>query len=330
MLDMSSPDFDTPTSTDPILAIDIGGTKLAVGLVNYDGEVLSQSRAPTLARGTPDAMWDGLNRLIDQVLADAGEPAISGVGAGCAGPMVWPEGVVSPTNITAWRLFPLRRKLKERFPGLSVRLHNDAIAMAAAEHWKGGSRGFDNAIGMVVSTGVGGGLIVGGRLVDGGQGNAGHIGHIVVDPNGPICACGGRGCLEAIARGPATAAWAVENGWTPRGPGAANDARTLATDARDGDEIAIAAYNRAGTAVGIALVSAAALLDLDVAVVGGGLMQAGELLFAPMRQAFADHAGMTFVKRMRIVPAELDQDAGLVGAAAFVARGHQYWSPHDD
>ena len=312
-----------------ILAIDIGGTKMAVGLVDGEGNATHVDRTPSPANQRGDAMWDALNRLLDSVLESAGNPRITGVGVGCAGPMIWPEGVVSPTNIVGWREFPLRRKLKERFVDIPVRLHNDAICMAIAENWKGAAAGHDNALGMVVSTGVGGGLIVGGRLVDGGFGNAGHIGHIVIDPSGPACRCGGRGCLEAIARGPATVAWAVEEGWTPSNSGDPLDGKTLAEDARNGDEVAIAAFRRAGSAVGVGLASVAALLDLDIAVIGGGLVQSGDLLMAPIKQAFEEHAGMTFVKRMKIVPAELDQLAGVVGAAALFADGDRYWSPVD-
>lgn len=312
-----------------ILAIDIGGTKMAAGLVDRDGNVAFVDRTPSPANQRGDAMWDALNRLLDTVLDATGHPPITGVGVGCAGPMIWPEGVVSPTNIVGWRDFPLRRKLKERFVGIPVRLHNDAICMAIAENWKGAAAGHQNALGMVVSTGVGGGLIVGGRIVDGGFGNAGHIGHIVIEPDGPACRCGGRGCLEAIARGPATVAWAVEEGWTPHTAGAPLDAKTLAEDARAGDMIAIEAYRRAGNAVGVGLASAAALLDLDIAVIGGGLVQSGDLLMVPIQQAFNDHAGMTFVKRMKIVPAQLDQLAGVVGAAALFAPNNQYWSPAD-
>lgn len=316
--------------TEPVLAIDIGGTKMAAGLVDREGNVLTSDRTATPARGSESEMYSALVDLCDRVLAAGGNPSISGVGVGCAGPMVWPDGVVSPLNITAWRGFPLRRKLRDRYPGVPVRIHNDAVALAAAEHWKGAARGHRNALGMVVSTGVGGGLILGNVMIDGGLGNAGHIGHVVVDPNGPQCACGGRGCLEAIARGPSTAAWAVEQGWTPHSKADPADAKTLADDARAGDPIALAAYRRSGEAVGIALASVTALLDLDIAVIGGGLIQSGEILMGPIRQAFELHSGMAFTKRLKIVPAELDQQAGVIGAAALVLEGDTYWSINDD
>lgn len=315
-----------PECDKPILGIDIGGTKMAIGLVDHDGNVSNAGRTPSPVHEPGDAMWDALNRLIDEVLADAGDPEICGVGVGCAGPMIWPEGVVSPTNIPYWREFPLRRKLGERFTGLPVLLHNDAICMAVAEHWKGGGQGHANSLGMVVSTGIGGGLILGSRLIDGGFGNAGHIGHIVIEPDGPACRCGGRGCLEAIARGPATVAWAVENGWEPHTAGAPIDGRTLSADAHAGDLVAIEAFRRSGNAVGVGLASVAALLDLDIALIGGGMAQSGDLLMTPIKQAFEEHAGMTFVKRLKIEFAQLSQDAGIVGAAALVAAGDRYWS----
>ncbi|GAA3111695.1 hypothetical protein GCM10020001_033010 [Nonomuraea salmonea] len=130
--------------------------------------------------------------------------------------MSWPDGEVSPLNIPGWRRFPLRARLAEQFPSLPVRLHNDAVCLAVAEHWLGAGRGSRDMLGMVVSTGVGGGLILGGRLAHGRTGNAGHIGHVVVEPHdGPRCTCGGHGCLEAVARGPALTSWALANGWHP-------------------------------------------------------------------------------------------------------------------
>jgi glucokinase len=305
-----------------VLAIDVGGTKLAVGIVGHDGRVLERSRTPTPAGAGVDAetIWSALETAVSAL---PGVERVTAVGVGCGGPMSWPAGRVSPLNIPAWREFPLRQRLQERFPDVSVRLHNDAVCFVAAEHWQGAGVGVDNMLGMVVSTGVGGGVVLGGRLIDGHTGNAGHVGHVVVDPSGPPCTCGGRGCLEAIARGPAVVAWAVQNGWRPSGDGSAS---ALAADARVGDRVAVAAFERAGRAVGIALASTAALLDVALVVVGGGLIQTGELLFGPIRVALQSHAQMDFVRDLRVVPAELGQDAGLVGAAALVLEGERYWS----
>ncbi|MEV0148541.1 MULTISPECIES: ROK family protein [unclassified Nonomuraea] len=492
-----------------ILAIDVGGTKLAAGLVAHDGTVVRARRAATPQGADAETLWKALLALIGPLVtpltgvgASTGEaPAlpggahggpgeahsgsvrgpgasgspvgvsvgharttaggagsfagsspgdagvgvavgslpgpedgafgpgdgpggwrIEGVGVGCGGPMRWPAGEVSPLNIPGWRGFPLRARLAEQFPGVPVRLHNDAVCLAVAEHWRGAGQGTSDMLGMVVSTGVGGGLVLGGRLVDGGTGNAGHVGHVVVEPgNGPPCGCGGRGCLEAVARGPALTAWALARGWRPGsasadglghpadplghgdGGGIAADAvgyagdvlgraedaagrlglgagplgdavgragyaagrlglgagplgdavgragyaagrrgdvaegepyreeravtaRLLAADARAGDEVALAALRRAGRALGVAIASATHLCDLELVTIGGGLSQVGEPLFGALEEALREHARMGFARRVRVTPAALGQDAGLVGAAALILAGDRYWT----
>lgn len=309
--------------TEPVLAVDIGGTKLAASLVDAEGRVSAFSRVPTPVDTDGEGIWRTLEMLLDKVTADAGHPALAGVGVGCGGPMQWPSAEVSPLNMPAWRDFPLRARLRERYRGLPVRVHNDAICVAVGEHWRGSGRGKDNVLGMVVSTGVGGGLVLGGRLIDGASGNAGHIGHVVVDPEGPDCECGGRGCLEAIARGPGLVAWAQAEGWRP---GAAVTGVELADDARRGHPVACAAMQRAGRALGIAIASATHLCDLDVVALGGGLSQAGPLLFDPLEETFRRHARMEFAREVRVVPTALGQTAGLVGAAALIYEADRYWN----
>ncbi|GGV14893.1 sugar kinase [Actinomadura cremea] len=310
----------------PVLAIDIGGTKLAAALVDGAGRIVAYDRTPTPNEPGRDAedLWRALDALLDKVVAEGGGPEIAGVGVGCGGPMTWPEAAVSPLNIPAWRGFPLRARLRERHPGLPVRVHNDAICVAVGEHWRGAGRERANVLGMVVSTGVGGGLILGGRLVDGASGNAGHIGHVIVEPDGPPCGCGGRGCLEAIARGPGLVAWARAQGWRPGEPGGTGV--ELAADARDGEPVAVAAMRRAGRALGIAIASATHLCDLEVVAIGGGVSQAGPLVFDPLREAFDAHARMEFARRLEIVPAALGQPAGLIGAAALIFAPGRYWN----
>jgi glucokinase len=310
-------------TTEPVLAIDIGGTKLAASLVDSEGRVTNYARVPTPADIDGEGVWRTLEALLDKVLADGGHPELAGVGVGCGGPMEWPSAEVSPLNMPAWRGFPLRERLSARYPGLPVRVHNDAICVAIGEHWRGAGRGRDNVLGMVVSTGVGGGLVLGGRLIDGASGNAGHIGHVVVDPTGPDCECGGIGCLEAIARGPGLVAWAQREGWRPEATVTGID---LADDARRGHPIASAAMERAGRALGIAIASATHLCDLEVVAVGGGLSQAGTLLFDPLEEAFRRHARMHFAREVRVVPTALGQMAGLVGAAALIYEAEHYWN----
>lgn len=307
-------------STMNVLAIDIGGTKLATGVVDAAGQLVSEHRTPTPDGADAEATFSALVAGVERALDGAGRPVIDAIGVGCGGPMQWPEGRVSPLTMTGWTEFPVRERLQERY-GLEVRLHNDAICVAIAEHWQGAGQEHANMVGMVVSTGVGGGLILGGSLHDGATGNGGHIGHVVVEPAGPQCHCGGRGCLEAVARGPAVAAWAVEHGWADGEPTAA----AVTVSARTGNEIALAALTRAGRAVGVALASTVALLDLELVCVGGGLAQAGDLLFGPLAQAYAEHAGVHYARVPRTIPAALGQQAGLIGAAALVLQGEKYW-----
>jgi glucokinase len=313
---------------EPALAIDVGGTKLAAAVVEPGGRPITWAQVPTPRGLDSEPLWRALDALLGQVLASAAirSPAgLAGVGAGCGGPMEWPAGVVSPLNIPAWRSFPLRARLQMRFGPVPVRVHNDAICLVAGEHWRGAGRGAGNVLGMVVSTGVGGGLILDSRVVEGASGNAGHIGHVVVDPeDGPECACGGRGCLEAIARGPALVAWAQRQGWRPGEPDAT--AKDLADDGAAGHPVGLAAMRRAGRALGIAISSATHLCDLEVAAIGGGLSQAGALLFGPLEESLHAHAKLAFARRLRVVPAALGPSAGLVGAAALILAGDRYWT----
>ncbi len=310
------------------LAIDIGGTKLTAAVADAGGGLTARERIPTPRGADAEQLWQALAALTARVLDTAGiggEAALAGVGCGCGGPMDWRAGLVSPLNIPAWRSFPLRARLQDQFPGIPVRVHNDAICVAAGEHWRGGGQGAGNVLGMVVSTGVGGGLILDGRVVEGGSGNAGHIGHVVVDPdNGPLCGCGARGCLEAIARGPGLAAWAQGHGWRRDQPDAT--AEDLAEDGALGHPVALAAWRRAGRALGIAIASATNLCDLEVVCIGGGLSQAGPMLFDPLTESLRAHTRLEFASKVRVRPTALGQDAGLVGAAALIFAGDLYWA----
>jgi glucokinase len=311
---------------EPVLAIDVGGTKLAAGLVGPDGTVSSARRAPTPQGDGADAaaLWAAVLGLVRELLDAAGRPRLAGVGVGCGGPMTWPDGEVSPVNIPGWRGFPLRARLAAELGG-PVRLHNDAICLAVAEHWRGAAVGHPHALGMVVSTGVGGGLVLGDRVVDGATGNAGHVGHVVVDPDGPLCPCGNRGCLEIVASGPAIARDAVERGWRPP-PGVPASARELAAAARAGEPLAAAAFDRAGRMLGLGVATAVTLTDVSVVAIGGGVAQAGDLLFAPLQAGYAERARLPYAQAARVVPAALGASAGLIGAAALVQAGSRYWN----
>ena len=271
------------------LAIDIGGTKLAAAIVDDDGAVLVRDRVPTPARD----VWPAVARLVKRVLAASPQVPV-GCGVGCGGPMVPATGVVSPLHIPSWRNFPLR-EFAERLTDLPVAVDNDAKALALAEGWCGAAVGVADYIGMVVGTGVGGGIVSGGRLLEGRLGNAGHIGHLVVEPDGRPCRCGGFGCLEAYCSGVAIEAE------TSRAPQRASTA----------------IMERTGTLVGRALASVGAIVDLRLAVVGGSVALGYGTVFFDAAQAELDaRAKLTFTSGFRVLPVALGVQAPLVGAAA--------------
>lgn len=299
--------------TRPVLAVDIGGTKIAAAVVAESGEVLAETKIPT-PHLSADAAFGA---VAEAVLAVARDHPVDAVGIGCAGPVDTREGTVSPVNIHCWRGFPLRDAVSGLFPGLPVTLAGDGICMALGEHWQGAGQGNDNLVGLVVSTGVGGGFVFDGRAHLGRTGNAGHLGHMVAQADGDPCPCGGRGCVETIASGPNLVRWARRQGW--QAPPEADGAH-LAAAAREGDEIPLSAFRRGGHAVGLAIAAAGVLCDLDLAVVGGGVAQAGDLLFAPIRDTIAEHSRLSFVDPITVVPAALGGRAGLIGAAALALR----------
>jgi glucokinase len=295
------------------LAIDIGGTKIAAGIVDANGQVLQQNRQPTPRSTDPDEVWAAAQLTVADAL-DAAGGAVDGVGISSAGPIDLAAGTISPVNIAAWRGFPVCDRMAAAVPGVPVRLAGDGLCMALGEHWRGAGQGATFMLGMVVSTGIGGGLVLDGMPYDGRTGNAGHVGHMIVDVDGPPCSCGGRGCAEAIASGPHLVAWAREQGWT----GA--DAKELAAAASAGDGVAMRAFRRGARAVAAMVASVAACCDLDLVVIGGGVANAGPVLFDPLREALGDYAALDFIRALQVVPAKLGGEAGMVGAAALVLR----------
>ncbi|TPG34283.1 ROK family protein [Mycolicibacterium hodleri] len=292
------------------LALDIGGTKIAVGLLDPDGNLIHHEQLPTPDEDA-EAIWSVADGLLAEALS-AADGEVRGVGIASAGPIDLPTGTVSPINITAWQHFPIVDRVGAA-TGLPVRLGGDGLCMAMGERWRGAGRDAQFMLGMVVSTGIGGGLVLDGAPYDGRTGNAGHVGHVVVEPDGALCTCGGHGCVETVASGPHLARWARENGW--QAPPEA-DAKELADVANAGDPIALQAFHRGGNAIARMIASVAAVCDLDLVVIGGGVAKSGALLFDPLREALGHYAGLDFIKDLRVVTAELGGDAGLVGAAA--------------
>jgi len=236
--------------------------------------------------------------LIAQVIsASLVTPVVCGVGSG--GPMTRGGVEVSPVNIPAWRSFPLLDRLSES-TGLPTFIDNDAKALALAEGWLGAARGVDNYVAMVVSTGVGGGIVLDGRLLDGADGNAGHIGHICVEPEGRRCGCGARGCLEAEASGTAIADYT----------------------GRPAAEATSEVVERTGRLVGRAVATVANLLDLRLAVVAGSVaLGFGDPFFAAANEEINQRARLDFSKGCELRRGGLGADGPLIGAAAVGWRG---------
>ena len=274
------------------LAVDIGGTKLSVGVVSTTGEVLSHGRALT-----PQVnVWQALQELITDQVTNSSVDLIA-CGVGCGGPMA-PQGeYVSTLHIPEWRDFPLRAKLQELVQ-LPVYIDGDAKALVQGEVWCGAVAGQTDVIGMVVSTGVGGGIISQGKVLDGRSGNAGHIGHVIVVPDGRLCACGSHGCLEAHASGRSIEAITCK-------PAAQASAQVIA---------------ETGRLVARALVSVGAAVDLRSAVIAGSVaLGFGKPFFESVQSELDRSAKIGFVQGFSVCPAGLGQLSPLVGAAA-VAR----------
>lgn len=293
MSDTTAPRPDGPT----VLAVDVGGTKLATAVVDPAGRVLVQDRGPTVGDG-PDALFDTLADLIDSTIdASPSEPHV--IGVGCGGPMTLHGEHVSPVNIPQWRRFPLRARLHERYE-LPTFVDNDAKALALGEGWLGAGRGAPDYVAMVVSTGVGGGIVTDGRLLDGRLGNAGHLGHIIVEPRGRRCGCGAIGCLEAEASGTAIEAYT----------------------GRPASEASAEVRERTGRLVGRAVAAVVNLLDLQLAVVAGSVaLGYGDAFFDAANAELERCARLDYSIGAQIVPAATGRLGPLLGAAAVGRRG---------
>jgi glucokinase len=287
---------------DVCLAVDIGGSKIAAGLVTRQGELLVHDRRETPRTHDAEELFGVLESAVGAILgSDSGgaatttsAPAPIACGIGCGGPMDLAAGTVSPLNIPGWRDFPLRARV-ESLTGLPTALDNDAKALALAEGWVGAAQGRRDFLAMVVSTGVGGGIVLGGRLVAGSSGNAGHIGHVIVEPDGRLCRCGARGCLEAEASGTAIAAV------TGRPPA-------------DAPASIVA---RCGQMVGRAVASLVSALDVELTVVAGSVaLGYGAPFFAAANEELRARACLSFTRSAVIVPAGLSDRGPLVGAGA--------------
>ena len=311
-------------AVEPIVVVDLGGTQLRAALCAPDGTILKRVRKKTQASRGPEGVMARVLRAVEGVWPKEGRvQAISMVAPGPLDPF---EGVViGAPNLPGWGHVPVRDILA-RF-GVPVYVNNDANLAALGEHRYGAGRGFDDLIYITISTGIGGGIILDGRLFVGSKGLAGEIGHIVVQPGGALCGCGNRGCLEAMASGTAIGRQARTLAASGRAPAilaaAGGDvrqvtARSVSVAAAQGDKVARKLFRQAGRYIGIAVANLMHLFNPQRFVLGGGVAQAGELLFKPIRRTACRWVLVPeFCAGVDIVPAELGDDAGLMGALAF-------------
>jgi len=314
------------------IGCDLGGTNLRAGVVDpTDGKILADRSTPALAREGHEAVMERMAALMEQVITDSGLPKseFGGIGIGVPGLLDLKNGLTLflPNLSGHWKKVPLRDTIANKV-GLPTFLLNDVRSITYGE-WKfGGGRGVDSMACYAIGTGIGGGIVVGGKLHMGVDGTAGELGHQTIDFNGPKCGCGSNGCVEAYASGPAIAAAGlkvVTQGATTKIGELAGydlnkiDAALIAKAANMGDAIAKEIYERAGEALGIAISNTLVTIDAHKIVIGGGVAQAGDLLLEPIRRTIKKRVFIMPLEEVEVALAELGGNAGIIGAAAFAA-----------
>ncbi len=293
------------------IAVDIGGTKATVATIDTAFNVIERREISTgAALDLENALEVATNQVLQATTGD-----LLGVGIGSAGPLDLAAGTISPVNIPSWRPFAVVDFFRAMTKSENVVLHGDGMAVADAEHQLGAGRGSRNMLGMVVSTGVGGGLILNGNLIAGESGNVSFFGHHSINHTGIKCTCGRVGCVEAYASGPSMVRRACELGWS------GDDFISLAESARKADERALQAIDEGAHALAVAIINVAAINDLELVVIGGGVSHAGEVYWEPlMRHIAGESKEISFLHGLKIKKAELLRDSGLLGAALGVLR----------
>ncbi len=310
-----------------VIGIDLGGTKIGTALTDSEGSVIAYDYRETRAEAGQEAVVERMLASARQVMAEAemSPSQVAAVGVGAPGPLNVTKGVVvAPPNLPGWDRVPLKRLIEEGL-GIATFLENDANAAALGEHRFGAGRGVEHMIYVTVSTGIGGGLILDGELYHGDSGMAGEIGHITILPYGPLCGCGNRGCLEALASGTAIARQArerVAHGVSTRiadlaeGDPERITAKLVADAAEQGDVEAQEILDEAMYYLGIGMANLVNLFNPQMIVIGGGLAKIGEPLFESVRRAIERRAFRAQAQAVRIVRAALEDKVGVLGAAA--------------
>lgn len=313
-----------------IAGIDIGGTKIALALETIEGERLSHRRLVTQVELGPQGILRLIVQGLEGMLSEAGAE-LACIGIGCAGPLDLERGLImSPGNLPGWDEFPLPGLLEERL-GAPAFLENDANAAALGEHEYGAGRNLRDMVYLTISTGIGGGVIVGGELVHGVKARAGEVGHLTVLPDGPRCHCGSRGCLEMLASGTAIARRARERmaGGAESSSmmsemirdGSELTARMVSLAALDGDRVAREVWDESVLYLSIGIANIFSLLAPEAVILGGGVSASGEQLLGPLRPLVRERASMMPPEKISIVRAALGAESGLCGAVVVARRG---------
>lgn len=307
------------------IGLDLGGSALKAGLVGTDGSITDFERTPIDRLAGPQSLLEAIeveiSRLTGQAVMRGIEPA--GVGVGCPGSIERARGRIHKSpNFRGWEDFPLRDRLT-RMTNYPICLANDVNAAAVGELKFGAGEDYDNFVMITLGTGVGGALVIGGRLYDGAEGFAGEIGHMVVDPDGPECPCGNRGCLERLVGAEALVERAVvlleesgQQGILTSFPPDELTPQQIGLAALDGDSVARDVLTEMGRWLGLAFISLINVLDPDCILVGGGIAQAGPPLFDAIRRTVGDHPMSGTARVVPIVTATLGPRAGTAGAGA--------------
>ena len=313
-----------------LVGVDLGGTNIVAGALAEDGSDLIALRSePTRADQGAEAVVDRIVRMIDTVIAEtiaqtgAKRDDMIGIGVGAPGPLDRERGIVVTTPNLGWTNYPLRDAISEK-ARLPVRIDNDANCATLGEWWLGAAKGASNVIGMTIGTGIGGGIIIGGRLYHGSSDVAGEIGHATIDITGRRCKCGNYGCLEAYASGPSIADRAREavsgddEAMLMRMVGGDPQRITAATvyeAAKRGDDAALDVVRETARFLGAGIANLLNIFNPEVVVIAGGVTQAGDTLFLPLRREVKKRAFKPAVEACDIVPGTLTA-AGVVGAVA--------------
>ena len=300
----------TQSVDDYVIGVDIGGTNLKIGALLPNGEVLYKMTTPSQVQEGRDSVINRIVNAIEEVERRAGELDLAGVGIGIAGAVNQRDGmVVQAPNLPGWEGFRVVEELSEVL-SCPIVIDNDANVFTLGEGWRGAARESRNFCCLTLGTGVGGGLVLDGRLWYGVDGTAGEVGHIVVEPDGIPCDCGGRGCLEMYASATALVRMARE-----KGEGEGITADEIARRARGGDEQCRHLFSSLARYLGIAMTDLVNLLNLDMIVLGGGLSESCDLFLDEARKEMLDRSFTVPGERVKVVPAELSSEGGMIGAA---------------